>query len=832
MARKPSYDLQLVRDAAAGRWAEILSHLGGISADFFDGRHHECPKCGGTDRFRLIDAKAGAVLCNQCFSTRNGDGFAALGWLNGWSFQECLANVAGHLGVTPESRARKRDPAQHLEWLPWSQTIVHLWCLTKRPITPEAILRAGGRLATYYGQYVVIALPIWKQATIVGWTLYNTSGKDLPVYNRDGQVTGWVKIKTTGGSDTGMVGPIEEIAAATHVWKTEGPSDMLALLSLDLPAGHTAACNACGAKEDPFGLAWSLDLFAGRVAYVVHDADRPGQEGATGVPRSDGQVRPGWCQAIAGKAAECRNVVLPYPISPTHGKDLRDWLAEGHAYADLLTLAATAAPIARKNVQPIPVEADDDPHRLAKVNLARYARHRDGATLRYWRDEWYTWKPSRGCYRKIGEKELRAKVTASIKEEFDRLSVQAQIEGKEDATAKRVTCTLVTNVLAAMAGMVVIGDNVEQMSWLDEGRRERRNYIAMRNGILDVDALMADRDDVLLPHSPNWFSAVCLPYDFDAHAECPKWLAFLRRNLEGDIQRMNVLQEWAGYLLLPDTGEQIFLMLEGEGANGKSVYCAAIAAMLGAANCSHIPLELFGDRFAKSQTLGKLVNICADVGELDKVAEGYLKSFTSGDVMFFDRKGISGIDCTPTARLMIACNNRPRISDRSQGVWRRLKIIPWLVQIGPDERIKNMDKTWWWEESGELPGILLWALVGLSRLRENGFTETDLGREASRDYQLETNPAKAFLTDHLEQVEDEKKMVKTAELYEFYSVWCQKNGYRPLGERHFGKEISRCFRKSERKKLGPRNFRFWCYTNLIFSCDEICGRKTYEAQEF
>jgi putative DNA primase/helicase len=61
-------------------------------------------------------------------------------------------------------------------------------------------------------------------------------------------------------------------------------------------------------------------------------------------------------------------------------------------------------------------------------------------------------------------------------------------------------------------------------------------------------------------------------------------------------------------MLLPDTGQQSFLVLEGEGANGKSVYMAGLEAMLGEDNCSHVPLELFGDRFSRTQTLGKLAN--------------------------------------------------------------------------------------------------------------------------------------------------------------------------------------------------------------------------------
>jgi putative DNA primase/helicase len=373
------------------------------------------------------------------------------------------------------------------------------------------------------------------------------------------------------------------------------------------------------------------------------------------------------------------------------------------------------------------------------------------------------------------------------------------------------------------------------MTWISDktGQRSRRNLIAMANGLIDLDALLEGKpsSECILPHSPEWFSSIRLPYAFDKNAQAPKWLAFLERNLEMDLDRINLLQEWAGYLLLPDTGQQKFLVLEGDGSNGKSVYCAAIAGMLGSENCSHVPLEQFGERFSKTQTLGKLVNICADVGELDKVAEGYLKSFTSGDVMFFDRKGIAGVECIPTARLMFACNNRPRFSDRSSGIWRRMLIIPWMLEIAVSERVPNMDKAWWWEQQGELPGIFLWALRGLVRLRQQGrFTESLLSKEAVEEYREESNPARAFLKDHCEA--SSASAIHSSFLYEHYGRWAARNGYRPLSERVFGKEVRRVFPKVERKKGGGRTDRYWYYQGINFSVDEICGEKTSDSQLF
>ncbi|MEM8494352.1 MAG: primase-helicase zinc-binding domain-containing protein [Planctomycetota bacterium] len=72
-------DAAEVKAAATCRWREILTSVAGIPGDLLDGRNHPCPRCGGTDRFRLIDADAGAVFCNQCFRERNGDGWPSPG---------------------------------------------------------------------------------------------------------------------------------------------------------------------------------------------------------------------------------------------------------------------------------------------------------------------------------------------------------------------------------------------------------------------------------------------------------------------------------------------------------------------------------------------------------------------------------------------------------------------------------------------------------------------------------------------------------------------------------------------------------------------------------
>ena len=97
-------DANQVKQLASHRWPEILTTLIGIPASSLDGQHHPRPKCSGEDRFRLIDKKAGALYCNQCFNTKNGDGIAALQWTKGRPLTEAVELVARQLGVDAPSR--------------------------------------------------------------------------------------------------------------------------------------------------------------------------------------------------------------------------------------------------------------------------------------------------------------------------------------------------------------------------------------------------------------------------------------------------------------------------------------------------------------------------------------------------------------------------------------------------------------------------------------------------------------------------------------------------------------------------------------------------------
>ncbi|VTR93285.1 Predicted ATPase OS=uncultured Gemmatimonadales bacterium HF0770_11C06 PE=4 SV=1 [Gemmata massiliana] len=458
-----------------------------------------------------------------------------------------------------------------------------------------------------------------------------------------------------------------------------------------------------------------------------------------------------------------------------------------------------------------------DPHRLGRLLVPRLG---DLPTLVYHRAEWWEWKSGR--YVTVTDDDFSKRAWTLLREECEadhRVAVANwEADGRRNARPKVVKLDgrKVGNAVHAAAAMCHLdGDTTWPLMLAPDapqpGRIPRlhpvapqREYIACANGLIDVAELLARGTTTVLPATPLFFTPAALPVKFEPGTQCPKFEAFLGRITDGDTERAAVLQEMAGYLLRYDSHFQTFFVLSGDGSNGKSTFLAALRALVGDWNYSSVPLEEFGERFALSSTLGKLVNAVAEVGEMDRVAEAKLKSFVSGDLMSFDRKNKTPLHTRPTARLLLLTNTLPRFADRTEGVWRRYQLVPFTAVISDSERVRGMSEPEWWAASGELPGILNWALAGLCRLyRQGHFTASRTCEAAKTEHRELCNPHRQFLDEHVKAAPHAQ--LRTTELFAAYVEWCRQRRYLPLSDGNFGGELRKAFR--EVRKARPREGR-------------------------
>jgi putative DNA primase/helicase len=368
----------------------------------------------------------------------------------------------------------------------------------------------------------------------------------------------------------------------------------------------------------------------------------------------------------------------------------------------------------------------------------------------------------------------------------------------------RVNGTIVRDTLAALKARNMVPGTFELPGFLNG---DRRDVLPVTNGLLDVAT------GELLPHTPEFFSTVCLPYPHDpAAARCPILDRALALWFGGDAERNALLQEWVGYLLTRSTDAQAFLVLIGDGGGGKSAASAMVEATIGTANCSYLPWQQLSERFQMFQTLGKLLNLSDDIGEFDRSSEGVLKWFVAGKPITFERKNKDPFDAKPTARLMLSCNQPPRFSDRSDGVWRRMLLLPFDAKIAPADRVPGMDKAEWWIANANMSAVLRWALEGLQRLRAANYRFTVPARSQAVKSEIRegANPVLLFLEDNV-TADAASPPLKVGELYTAYREWCLANGFKALSSPNFSTEVKRAIPSAEgrKRKVDGSSERYW-----------------------
>lgn len=96
-----------VRDAALGRWKDLIFPAFGIQVPAKRNQHGPCPICGGKDRFRCDDKQGkGTWFCNVC---RAGDGFALIEKSRNMDYSTVLKEVGAVLGLSTETKVTDED---------------------------------------------------------------------------------------------------------------------------------------------------------------------------------------------------------------------------------------------------------------------------------------------------------------------------------------------------------------------------------------------------------------------------------------------------------------------------------------------------------------------------------------------------------------------------------------------------------------------------------------------------------------------------------------------------------------------------------------------------
>ncbi len=437
--------------------------------------------------------------------------------------------------------------------------------------------------------------------------------------------------------------------------------------------------------------------------------------------------------------------------------------------------------------------SDDKPY--TPYWAAKRFTHQNRDKIRYCKkwDKWLTWS---GKHWEIDETE---EIMRLVKESVNTIytdavklsdsGIEKQLKGfalsceRENKMQEIIKLARSENPIAAKP------DTFDQNNWL----------INLNNGILDLKKME------LLQSDPSYNLTKIAPVEYIPGSDAPQFTQFLERIFQNDMELIEYVQCAVGYSLTGSNREQCFFILYGRGANGKSTFLNIISEMLGDYS-----------KQTATQTLMKKSNdtIPNDIAALNGARfvtaqetnrdrsfdEALIKNITGGDPVTARFLHREYFEYVPQYKIWLSTNNKPEIVGTDEGIWRRVRLIPFETTIPKDEQDQELLN----KLRGELPGILTWAAKGCRKWRENGLKEPKAVRLATQEYRNEMDIVGTYIDERC--VKQNETKVLYSDLYQDFENWCCDESLNPLSMKQFSTRLSE--KGYARKRNGGKHYRY------------------------
>jgi putative DNA primase/helicase len=295
------------------------------------------------------------------------------------------------------------------------------------------------------------------------------------------------------------------------------------------------------------------------------------------------------------------------------------------------------------------------------------------------------------------------------------------------------------------------------------------------NGTLDL------RTDVFRPASREDYLTKSVDYAYDdsmsfMQNDCPRWEKFLSEIFPGEhADIIPYLQRAIGYSLTGETNEQCLWLLIGDGANGKGVFIHTLQKVLGSyamqADWQTFAVQQSG-RLEIREDIARLAGArfvaSAESDKQTRMAENVVKAITGSDLITARHLHKGSFEFMPQFKLWLASNYEPKLSGTDDGIWRRLRYIPFTVSFKGRKADKHLEE----KLLEELPGILNWARRGLKDYLAHGMQEPAEVLRATEGFRNKSDQWKTFMDEHSAV----GGQIGKTEFYEKYKVWAERTG--------------------------------------------------------
>ena len=303
------------------------------------------------------------------------------------------------------------------------------------------------------------------------------------------------------------------------------------------------------------------------------------------------------------------------------------------------------------------------------------------------------------------------------------------------------------------------------------------------NGTLDL------RTGELREHDPADLLTKITRAAYRSGADGQEFAGFLAR-VQPDAAMRDYLRRLIGQSLEGRVAEHIVAIFCGGGANGKTTFAGATAYALGDYSGPADPELLTARDYAAHPTgsadlFGLRLAILHETDRGRHLAEATVKRLTGGDRIKARRMREDFWSFDPSHTFVMLTNHRPIVGGTDEGIWRRIKLVPWEVEIPPGEQDPDLGD----RLALEADAILTWAVSGYRDWREHGLADPDTVVAATGTYRAESDAIARFIDQRC--LTGPHFTARSAELFAAWCKWCAAEGEEPGTQTAFSAELSK-----------------------------------------
>jgi P4 family phage/plasmid primase-like protien len=313
-----------------------------------------------------------------------------------------------------------------------------------------------------------------------------------------------------------------------------------------------------------------------------------------------------------------------------------------------------------------------------------------------------------------------------------------------------------------------------------------QNILVFEDGVYDFDK------DTFGPGSPDIPVSMCVPQPYvpyDPESEHVGVLMSFMDDILPDPEVRDFTLKFLGVCLTQEI-LQYFFIWTGSGGNGKGrllrLYEECTGPYFQAVNPTMLTRKR-EDCNQANESLMALVKsrlaVFQEAEATDTIQAGVVKSFTGNDTLTGRANYGRQMKFRATFKLLFVCNELPKMSENTWGIWRRVRVTNFPTSFTDEPRLSHERKIDYAldEKLKEAAPWFIGILIQyFKRYRSEGISPPARVRDVTNKYRDSLDIVKEFVEENLTRHDDQNVLLKWTDLRDAFN---RKNSRNPPGKR-------------------------------------------------